>query len=110
MAIDKAPVNVRIYSDGQSKSSKQGLLSSAVAVTTLLMYTGWMQVIILCLCFAWYRPVLYVLLALYSTLLFPAKPVLWGAFCRHWVFRTWREYFRFSYLFEQILSPEKRCE
>jgi hypothetical protein len=27
--------------------------------------------------------------------------------CRSWVFKTWREYFHFSYLNESTLDPEK---
>lgn len=36
---DGAPVNVRIYSDGQTKDSKQGLLSTVVAVVTLTLHS-----------------------------------------------------------------------
>lgn len=39
MAIDQAPTGVRIFSDGQSKDSKQGRLSSAIAIATLFTYT-----------------------------------------------------------------------
>ncbi len=37
---------------------------------------------------------LYIVLALLATLLLPAEPLLWGPFNRCWVFKTWREYFR----------------
>ncbi|GFH14822.1 uncharacterized protein HaLaN_10943, partial [Haematococcus lacustris] len=37
-----------------------------------------------------------------------AKPVLWTAFCKLWVFKTWRQYFRYSYFFEEKLDPTKR--
>lgn len=35
----------------------------------------------------------------------PAKPLLWGGFCRSWIFKTWREYFHYSYLLEAELDP-----
>jgi 2-acylglycerol O-acyltransferase 2 len=36
------------------------------------------------------------------------KPVLWGPFVRLWLFKTWREYFQFSYLHEAVFSAKKR--
>ncbi|KAG2486331.1 hypothetical protein HYH03_015035 [Edaphochlamys debaryana] len=54
-----------------------------------------------------YRWAIYTLLALYATLLLPPKPVLWGAFCRSPVFRTWRQYFSFSYVFDEVLDSKK---
>lgn len=105
----QTPVNIRIYSDDLTKDHKQGLLSWLVAVATLTLYTGWMHVLIgLMLGSFFSRTCLYVLLALWSTTFLPAKPVLWNAFCRSWVFRTWREYFAFSYLNEATLSPGKK--
>lgn len=72
-------------------------------------YTGWMHVLlILTVLSYWYRPVLYFNILLWSTLLLPPKPVLWGAFCKSSVFRTWREYFSFSYLFEEVLDSKKK--
>ena len=54
--------------------------------------------ILICLFLASFfsRAALLVLAAIVSTLLLPPKPVLWPAFCRSPVFRTWREYFNFS--------------
>lgn len=43
-----------------------------------------------------------------GTLLLPAKPVLWPAFNRLWIFKTWREYFRYSFLFEEKLDKGKK--
>jgi hypothetical protein len=37
-----------------------------------------------------------------------AKPVLWPAWNRLWVFKTWREYFKYSYCFEVKLDPRRR--
>eukprot|EP00879_Flechtneria_rotunda_P014757 GHRR01015421.1.p1 GENE.GHRR01015421.1~~GHRR01015421.1.p1 ORF type:complete len:285 (+),score=59.03 GHRR01015421.1:1233-2087(+) len=54
------------------------------------------------------RTLLYVLLGLWSTTFLPARPVLWNAFCRSWIFQTWREYFKFSYLNEATLDPNKK--
>lgn len=100
---------VRIYSDGQTKESQQSFLSKAVALVTLTLYIGWLHVLlILMLLSMFYVTPRYILLAIFSTLALPAKPVLWTAFNAHPVFRTWREYFKFSYLFEEILDDEKR--
>ncbi len=170
MAIDRAPTNVRIWSDGGGPKHKQSFLSSLVAIATLTLvrraqvgvgwgmsltaagchvdakklsrkysggagvdvkwtdscqlatgppscspppwcpqYTGWMHVLlVLAVLSYWYRPVLYFNILLWSTLLLPPKPVLWGAFCKSSVFRTWREYFSFSYLFEEVLDSKKK--
>jgi hypothetical protein len=58
---------------------------------------GWMHILILMTigCF-FSRTCLMVYLLIMSTLLLPPKPVLWTAFCQNPVFRTWREYFKFS--------------
>ena len=49
-----------------------------------------------------------IFLTLMATLWLPPRPVLWKAFNRCWVFKTWREYFKFSYLNEAVLAPEKK--
>ncbi|KXZ52943.1 hypothetical protein GPECTOR_8g318 [Gonium pectorale] len=54
-----------------------------------------------------YKWAIITIVGLYSTLLLPPKPVLWGALLRSWVFQTWREYFSFSYLFDETLDPKK---
>mgnify|MGYP001807675909 CR=1 FL=1 len=40
MAIDKAPTNVRIWSDGVTEKGKQSIFSSLVAMLTLFIYCG----------------------------------------------------------------------
>jgi 2-acylglycerol O-acyltransferase 2 len=104
---DFSLAGVRFYSDGMTKDFKQGWLSTAVAVTTLTLYTGWIHVMLGLILFSWKPWVLATLAALVSTVFLPAKPVLWPAFNRLWVFRTWREYFHFSCLFEVVLEPNK---
>ncbi|KAG2439722.1 hypothetical protein HYH02_010600 [Chlamydomonas schloesseri] len=109
MAIDKAPTNVRIWSDGVTEHGKQSLFSSAVAMVTLFIYCGWMHVLLALVVLSfWYRWALVTVLVLYSTLLLPPKPVLWGPVCRSWIFQTWREYFKFSYVFEEVLDSKKK--
>lgn len=93
MAIDRAPTNTRIWSEGVQANLKQGLFSRIVAIVTLFIYTGWMHILlalmILALCrYTW---AIVLLISLYATLLLPAKPILWGPFCRSWIFRTWRQ-------------------
>ncbi|WIA23473.1 hypothetical protein OEZ85_000218 [Tetradesmus obliquus] len=101
--------NTRVYSDGLSKDHKQSLISWLVAVTTLTIYTGWMHILLgLMLGSFFSRSCLYLLLAIWATTWLPAKPVLWSAFCSSWVFKTWREYFSFSYLNEAELELGKR--
>jgi hypothetical protein len=52
---------------------------------------GWMNFfLLLCVASIFYRPALYVVIALLSTLALPAKPVLWPWFNKLWVFKTWR--------------------
>ncbi len=54
------------------------------------------------------RTCLAIVIVLLSTLALPAKPVLWPAFNKLWVFKTWREYFRYSFLFEEKLEKGKK--
>jgi diacylglycerol O-acyltransferase 2, plant len=106
---DYSLAGVRFYSDGMTKDFQQGYLSTAVAIVTLMLYTGWMHVMLLLIVFCWVdKWVMATLLVLISTVFLPAKPVLWPAFNRLWVFKTWREYFHFSCLFETVLIPHKR--
>lgn len=106
---DVTPVNVRVYTDSQHKESKQSLLSRAIAIVTLTIYVGWLHILFaLMVASIFYALPRYILLAIFSTLALPAKPVLWQAFNQHAVFRTWREYFKFSYLFEELMDDEKR--
>jgi hypothetical protein len=86
----------RLYSDGRTKDFKQGLVSRLVAVVTLTLYTGWLHIMFgLCVAAFFSRAALVVLLLLLATLKLPAKPVLWPAFNRLWIFKTWREYFNY---------------
>lgn len=54
-------INTRIYSDGQSASSKQSLRSSLVAMITLCMYTGWPNFMLMLILCAWNRIALAIL-------------------------------------------------
>ena len=63
----------------------------------LFIRPGWMHILIgLFLSSFFSRGALLVFAGIMSTLLLPPRPVLWTAFCRSPVFRTWREYFNFS--------------
>ncbi len=69
---------------------------------------GWMHVLILLSLASLFYPLpRYILVALWATTLLPAKPILWRAFCASWVFKTWRDYFNFSYLNEEIMDSSK---
>jgi hypothetical protein len=97
-----------IYTDGMSKDHRQSWPSWLVAVATMTIYTGWMHVLLALMAGVFFRRwCLYVLLALFATTFLPAKPVLWPAFCRSAVFRTWREYFAYSFLNEALLDAKK---
>ncbi|MEW5319437.1 MAG: hypothetical protein WDW38_010589 [Sanguina aurantia] len=107
--FEHAVINTRIYSDGQTATSKQSFASSIAAMLSLAFYTGWPNTLLLLFClviFTWNKIALAILVALFSTLLLPAGPLLWPAFNQMAIFKTWREYFRFSYLFEEILDPK----
>jgi hypothetical protein len=79
-----------------------------VAVTTISIYTTWIYVLVGLLIGSFFsRTCLYILLAVWATKYLPAKPLLWGAFCSSWVFRTWGEYFSYSFLMEEELETEK---
>ncbi len=64
--------------------------------------------LLICILSYWFPWCRYVVLALLSTLALPAKPVLWPAFNRLWLFKTWRHYFHYSFLVEEPLDPNKR--
>lgn len=109
MSNPSLPVGVRYYSDGMTKDFKQGLFSHCVAFVTLLIYTGWLYWLAGLVIWGFFnRYVMLFVIALYSTLALPARPILWPAFNRLWVFKTWREYMHFSYLAEEALDPNKK--
>lgn len=101
-------IGKRVYSDLQP-GKKQSVLSWLVAVVTLTVYCGWMNILIgLFIASFFTRYALYTLIFLWSTTFLPAKPVLWPAWNKLWVFKTWREYFQYSYYFEVKLDPAAR--
>lgn len=106
--VTAAQVNQRIY-ERLTPEEPMVFWRKLVAMATMTIYCGWMSFLLtlfaLAFVFVWPR---YVLLALWSTMLLPLGPCLWPAFNKHWVFKTWREYFRYSYLFEQVLPADKR--
>jgi hypothetical protein len=89
------PLNVRIYSDGQTATSQQSAFSAAVAICTLSLYTGWIHIILaLVVASCWSKVALALLVALFSTLLLPARPLVrsprrlhaWArVLCVHWM-------------------------
>lgn len=111
MGVMSEPVlNKRIWSDGMSgPNHKQGWLSHLVALVTLTIYIGWLNILLgLVIAAFFYKWALYAVIAIVSTVFLPAKPVLWPAFNRLPVFRTWREYFNMSYLSEAAYEAGKR--
>ncbi|KAG1673426.1 hypothetical protein FOA52_002191 [Chlamydomonas sp. UWO 241] len=76
---------------------------------TLTLYTGWLHILLAMLIGSLFSKICFgVTVLLFSTLLLPPKPVLWKAFNESWAFKTWREYFKFSYLFEEHFHHDKR--
>ncbi|GAX82788.1 hypothetical protein CEUSTIGMA_g10214.t1 [Chlamydomonas eustigma] len=101
-------IGERIY-EGLQPGQKQHFLNALVAMVTLTIYVGWMNFfLLLCISAFFSRTALYIVIALLSTLALPARPVLWPWFNRLWVFKTWREYFRYSFLFEEKLERGKK--
>eukprot|EP00878_Enallax_costatus_P018901 GHUV01019924.1.p1 GENE.GHUV01019924.1~~GHUV01019924.1.p1 ORF type:complete len:310 (+),score=63.74 GHUV01019924.1:533-1462(+) len=91
-----------------SEKHQQSLLSWLVAVVTLTSYTGFVNILYALFIGSFFsRTCLYVLLALWATRFLPAKPLLWEAFCGCWIFRTWREYFHYSYLQEAEIDRKQ---
>ncbi|CAD7694679.1 unnamed protein product [Ostreobium quekettii] len=109
MAVDmipengKLPVGQRVYAEKRTEKGKMKPHRLFVAMTTLFVYTAWPYILLLLLLFSWWRPVLLLNLALFSTVLIPTK-VFWPEFLNLSVFHTWREYFSFSYKFEEKLD------
>lgn len=109
MPAPPSMVGTRVYSDGFTKDHRPSLISTIVAFTTLLVYTGWMNWLLGLIIWSFFNKyVLCFVVALFSTLALPARPILWPAFNRLWVFKTWREYFSFSYYLEEACDPTKR--
>ncbi|PNH06113.1 Diacylglycerol O-acyltransferase 2 [Tetrabaena socialis] len=106
---ENPPTGVRVYADGIDPNQKQNPLVTLLAGITLSIYCGFMNYYFLLIIAAFFsRTALYVVIALLSTLAIPARPVLWPAFNRLWIFKTWRHYFHYSFLVEEPLDPEKR--
>jgi 2-acylglycerol O-acyltransferase 2 len=92
-----------------SKDHKQSLFSYCVALLTMTLFTGWISIFLAIAIGAFFSHTCAVLFwLLMATLLLPAKPLLWTPFMKHWVFRTWREYFHFSCLQEEASDPQKK--
>mmetsp|Transcript_22134 Transcript_22134/g.61235 ORF Transcript_22134/g.61235 Transcript_22134/m.61235 type:complete len:334 (-) Transcript_22134:512-1513(-) len=103
------PTNVRIYTDGQDKDSKPTFFQLLVAYASLTLYTGWGHILMmLAVASIFYQIPRIILALLFGTLLLPAKPVLWKRFNRSWVFSTWRRYFHFSFLLEEVAKKNGR--
>lgn len=84
------PTHVRIYSDGIPPTQRQGAFAWLIAATSLSFYVGFMNwFALLCVAACFSRVAAYAVLALLSTLLLPCQPVLWPAFNRMWLFKTW---------------------
>ena len=98
-------VGERTY-EGLRLNQPQHPLNALVAMITLTLYVGWMNFFMAMIIASFFSraALLFVLICL-GTLALPARPVLWPWFNKLWVFKTWREYFRYSYLFEQKVGP-----
>ncbi|KAG2429040.1 hypothetical protein HXX76_011282 [Chlamydomonas incerta] len=108
-AGEDPPPNVRIYSDGIKPDAPQNLLVKILAGITMSIYVGFMNYFMLMVIASyWSRICRYIVLALLGTLALPCKPVLWPAFNKLWIFKTWRHYFHYSFLIEEPLDPNKR--
>ncbi|GFR52112.1 hypothetical protein Agub_g14625 [Astrephomene gubernaculifera] len=103
------PPGVRVYADGIKPDQKQNVFVTMLAAVTLSLYVGFLNYFVILLILSFFsRTALYVVLALLGTLLLPCKPVLWPAFNKLWLFKTWRHYFHYSFLIEEHLDPNKR--
>lgn len=101
-------VGKRVYSD-LSPGQKQPLFNRIVAMATLSLYVGWPLWLVFWIIAAFYSRIALVSVVLViSTVFLPAKPVLWPAWNKLWVFKTWRQYFQYSYCFEEHLDSNKR--
>lgn len=104
---EELAMNVRLWETPEHQP--QSLLSSATALVTLILYTCWPQISLTLIALSFVSRVAFtIVVLLFSTLLMPAKPLLWKPFVQSWVFKTWRQYFKFSFLFEEKLDQEKR--
>lgn len=95
-------VGKRTYTDNSGPDFQQPLLDTVVAITTLAVYTAWPYILFLLILFAWFPPVFLLNVVLYSTLLMPAQ-LFWAEFLNWELFRTWREYFNFSYKTTEVM-------
>lgn len=97
----KITFGVRVYAENRKLDERMAPHRLVVAIATLFIYTAWPYILFILLLFSWYPPVLLLNLALFSTVLMPAK-LFWPEFLNLGVFNTWREYFSFSYKFEGV--------
>jgi hypothetical protein len=90
-----------------NRAKDQGPMSAFVAMFTLALFYAWAFLITYLLIGAFFSTTAMVLyLALLGTLAIPAK-VHWQGFLDSYLFKTWREYFSFSYYFKEPLDPKK---
>ncbi|GMH39682.1 hypothetical protein BSKO_07580 [Bryopsis sp. KO-2023] len=104
---DAAVVGKRAYTDNSGPKYQPPLYETFIAIISLGVYTAWPYVMFLLLLFAWYPPIFFVNLVLYSTLLMPAQ-LYWPNFLNWDLFRTWREYFSFSYKMTEQLDFNRK--
>lgn len=96
-------VGKRSYTDNSGPDYQPPFLETVVAVTSLALYTAWPYILLILILFVWFPPVFLLNVVLYSTLLMPAQ-VYWAEFLNWGLFRTWREYFSFSYKTTEVCS------
>lgn len=100
-------VGKRTYTDNSGPDYQPPFLETVIAITSLAVYTAWPYILLILILFVWLPPVFLLNVLLYSTLLMPAQ-LYWPEFLNWDLFRTWREYFSFSYKTTEELDPDRK--
>lgn len=85
-------------SPGIKPDQKQNIFVTLMAGITMSIYVGFMNYfLLLCILSYWIPFARYIVVGLLTTLALPCQPVLWPAFNRLWIFKTWRHYFHYRW-------------
>eukprot|EP00878_Enallax_costatus_P014067 GHUV01014711.1.p1 GENE.GHUV01014711.1~~GHUV01014711.1.p1 ORF type:complete len:202 (+),score=23.78 GHUV01014711.1:275-880(+) len=101
-AAEASVTGKRVFTEG---IAPMPLWAKTLAAVSLLCFIAWIYVIAVLMLLAPFSSVAaVVVVAVWSTVLFPCSPVHWKAFLANPIFALWRRYFNYSVCYEQKLD------
>lgn len=104
--IQGVTVGKRVYADGAEPGRKQSFVSRLVAIITMSMMSGAFHMYLAVILFSWVTWVRVLLVLFVASLAIPACK--WHTFRYSWIFQTWREYVKLSFITEHVSFTRDR--